>query len=77
MERGFIRIHNKLIRIDSIAYVDFLESGRAMIFVRGLTAEKQNIPVDQDETVRLRAMLEGDGVPEAEGVRSTVNNRRW
>jgi len=40
-DRRFIRIHNKLIHLDSIAYVDFLDSGRAMIFMRGLTQENR------------------------------------
>jgi hypothetical protein len=47
----------------SIAYVDFLDSGRAMIFMRGLTQEKQNIPVEPDDTSRLRAFLEGECIP--------------
>jgi hypothetical protein len=53
----FIQIQNKIISLDSIAYVDFLESGRAMIFMRGLTQEKQNIPLDADDARRLRALL--------------------
>jgi hypothetical protein len=53
----FIQIQNKMIRLDSIAYVDFLESGRAMIFMHGLTQEKQNIPLDMDDARRLRAIL--------------------
>ncbi len=52
-ERRFVRIHNKIIRLDSIAYVDFLDSGRSMIFMRGLTQEKQNIAVDPDEAAHL------------------------
>ncbi len=59
----FIRVHNKLVHLDSIAYVDFLESGRAMIFMKGLTQEKQHIPVDPDEALRLRAILEAECVP--------------
>jgi hypothetical protein len=55
---AFIRVHNKVVRLDSIAYVDFLDSGRAMIFVRGLTQEKQNIAVDPEETARLKAVLD-------------------
>ena len=43
---GFVRVR------------DLLDSGRAMIFMRGLTEEKQNIPVDPDETFRSRAVLE-------------------
>jgi hypothetical protein len=31
----FIRIQNRMVNLDAIAYVDFLESGRAMIFVQG------------------------------------------
>jgi hypothetical protein len=64
MTGRFIRIHNKVIHIDSISYVDFLDSGRAMIFMHGLTQEKQNIPVDPDETSRLRALLETEMEPE-------------
>jgi len=30
-----------------------------MIFMTGLTQEKQNIPVDADETRKLKAALEG------------------
>ena len=59
-DRRFIRIHNKILHLDSIAYVDFLDSGRSMIFMRGLTQEKQNIPVDPEETARLLAILEGE-----------------
>ena len=55
----FIRVHNKVIYLASIAYVEFLESGRAMIFMTGLTQEKQNIPVDPEETRKLKAALEG------------------
>jgi hypothetical protein len=58
----FIRVRNKIVNLDSIAYVDFLESGRAMIFMRGLTQEKQNIPVEPDDTNRLRVFLEGECV---------------
>lgn len=50
----FIRIHNRVVNTDAIAYVDFLESGRAMVFMMGLTQEKQNIAVDPDETRKLR-----------------------
>jgi hypothetical protein len=55
----FIRVHNKVINLASIAYVEFLESGRAMIFMTGLTQEKQNIPVDQDETRKLKIAMDG------------------
>jgi len=53
----FIQIQNKMVNLDSIAYIDFLESGRAMIFMRGLTQEKQNIALDIDDAGRLRALM--------------------
>jgi hypothetical protein len=79
-ERRFIRVHNKVIHLDSIAYVDFLDSGRAMIFMRGLTQEKQNIPVDPDETIRLRAILEGElesGPAVSQAAAKFPDSRRW
>jgi len=57
-ELRFIRVHNKVINLGAIDYVEFLDSGRSMIFMRGLTQEKQNIPVDPDETRRLKATLD-------------------
>jgi len=60
----FIRIHNKIVNTDAIAYVDFLESGRAMVFMHGLTQEKQNITVDPEETRRLRAFFDQQIGPE-------------
>lgn len=77
---AFIRVHNKYVRLDSIAYVDFLDSGRAMIFVRGLTQEKQNIAVDQEETARLRALLEQhleEAPAAAQAQPKFADNRRW
>ena len=56
----FIPIQNKLVRVEAIAYVDFLESGRAMVFVSGLTQEKQNIPLEPEEARRLRSLLEAE-----------------
>ncbi|MDE3198104.1 MAG: hypothetical protein KGN84_17275 [Acidobacteriota bacterium] len=53
-----IKVHNKTINVDSISYVEFLDSGRAMIFMRGLTQEKQNITVDPDEARKLKAALD-------------------
>ncbi len=79
-DRRFIRIHNKVIHLDSIAYVDFLDSGRAMIFMHGLTQEKQNIPVDPDETIRLRRLLEDELDQEAAApalASKFPENRRW
>ena len=60
----FIRIHNRVVNTDAIAYVDFLESGRAMVFMMGLTQEKQNIPADPDETRRLREFFDKQIEPE-------------
>jgi hypothetical protein len=54
----FLRIANKIVNLDAIAYVDFLESGRAMLLMAGLTQEKQNIPLDVEDAKRLRALLE-------------------
>jgi len=56
----FLKIQNKIIHLDSIAYVDFLDSGRAMMFMHGLSLEKQNIALDADDARRLRAILEAD-----------------
>jgi hypothetical protein len=79
-QRRFIRIHNRIVHLDSIAYVDFVESGRAMIFMRGLTQEKQNIAVDPDEAARLRAILEEEPGPEVQVIPAVAkfsDNRRW
>jgi hypothetical protein len=61
----FIRIQNRIVNLDAIAWIDFLESGRAMVFIRGLTQEKQNIPLDPDDARRLRAFLEQECMHEA------------
>jgi hypothetical protein len=62
----FIRVQHRMVNLDSIAYVDFLDSGRAMIFMMGLTQEKQNIPVDPQDAIKLRAMLEGQCMPDVD-----------
>jgi hypothetical protein len=54
----FIRIANKAVNVDQIAYVDFLESGRAMVFISGLTQEKQHIPVEPAEARMLQEFLD-------------------
>jgi hypothetical protein len=56
----FLKIQNKIVHLDAIACVDFLESGRGMMFMRGLTQEKQNIPLDPEDARRVRAVLEAD-----------------
>ena len=54
----FIRIHNRVVNLEQIAYVDFLDSGRAMVFVSGLTQEKQHIPVEPGEAQMLKEFFE-------------------
>ena len=58
----FIRVHNHVINLDRIAYVDFLDSGRAMIFMSGLSMEKQNVSVEPDEARRLAAFLAAEHI---------------
>lgn len=58
MPENFIFIQNRAVNLNSIAYVEFLDSGRAVIFMRGLSLEKQNIPVDPSDARRLKAFLE-------------------
>lgn len=53
-EPKFIRINNKVVRLDAISFVDFLESGRAMVVLSGLPPEKAYISVDFAETRVLR-----------------------
>lgn len=80
MSGRFIKVHNRIVHLDSIAYVDFLDSGRAMIFMSGLTQEKQGIAVDPDETVRLKAILEAELAAEPPMPQMTPKfpeNRRW
>jgi hypothetical protein len=64
----FIRVNNRVVNVDQIAYIDFLDSGRAMIFMSGLTQEKQHIPVESAEAHQLREFFEreyslGSGAP--------------
>ena len=81
MSGRFIKIPNRMVHLESIAYVDFLDSGRAMIFVSGLTQEKQGIPVDPDETIRLKAILEAEMAAEPAmppmSSPKFPDNRRW
>jgi len=56
--KHFIRVQNKVVNLNSIAYVDFLESGRGMIFVKGLSQEKQHIPLDPEDARKLKALLD-------------------
>ena len=54
----FLKIQNKVINLEAIAYADFLDSGRGMLFMTGLTQEKQNIPLDVEDARRVKALLE-------------------
>ena len=54
----FIKLQNRVINLDAMAYADFLESGRGMLLMMGLTQEKQNIPLDPTEAKILRELLE-------------------
>ncbi len=67
MATDFIRIHNKIIALDSIGYVDFLDSGRSMIFIPGMSTEKQHISVDEGETRRLREFFDARALPLSKG----------
>ena len=58
MDRKFIRVHNKLVHVDAISFVEFLDSGRAMIVAHSLPLEKQHIQVDVMEAQHLRDVLE-------------------
>lgn len=54
----FIKVQNKIINLDQLAYADFLESGRAMLLMSGLTQEKMNIPLDVMDAKLVRDLLE-------------------
>lgn len=58
----FIRIGSKAIRLDAITYVEFLDSGRAMVMMAGLPPEKAHLSVDAQEARQLREFFEQDEV---------------
>jgi hypothetical protein len=58
MQPRFIQINNKAVRFDAISYIDFLESGRAMVILSGLPPEKAHISVDIQEARMLREYFE-------------------
>jgi hypothetical protein len=62
MTPTFIRINNKAVRLDAISYIDFLESGRAMVILSGLPPEKAHISVDVPETRVLREFFEAPAI---------------
>lgn len=59
----FVRIRHRIVNLDSIAWVDFPDSGRAMVFMRGLTQEKQNISLEAQVARKLRALREAECLP--------------
>jgi hypothetical protein len=54
MQPNFIKINNKAVRFDAISYIDFLDSGRAMVILSGLPPEKAHISVDVAEARALK-----------------------
>ncbi len=58
----FIRIQNKAVRFDAISYIEFLDSGRAMVILAGLPPEKAHISVDVAEARTLREYFEAGEV---------------
>jgi hypothetical protein len=75
MQAKFIRIQSKAIRLDAISYVDFLDSGRAMVILSGLPPEKAHISVDAGEARLLREYFDSGEVTVNPGreSRSTVD----
>lgn len=59
--KQFIRIRDRFINLSQVSYIEFFESGRAMIYVPGLHLEKSHIQVEPADAVRLKAMLENEG----------------
>jgi hypothetical protein len=51
-----------MVNLDAMAYADFLDSGRAMLLMMGLSQEKQNIPLDPEDAKRLKELLERECV---------------
>ena len=62
MPTQFIRINNKAVRFDAISYIEFLESGRAMVILAGLPPEKAHISVDVNDANALRAYFDSGEV---------------
>jgi hypothetical protein len=59
--KQFIRIRDRFINLEQVSYIEFFDSGRAMIYVPGLHQEKAHIQVDPADAIRLKAMLESEG----------------
>ena len=58
MASQFVRVHNTYVRLDAIGYIEFLDSGRSMIYISGMNMEKQHVSVEADETRRLREYID-------------------
>lgn len=54
----FVQVENHWVNVDAIGYIDFLESGRAMLFIPGLHQEKQNVSLDRAAATSLKNQLE-------------------
>lgn len=54
----FIQVENHWVNIEAIGYIDFLDSGRAMLFIPGLNQEKQNVSLDRAAAAALKTQLE-------------------
>jgi hypothetical protein len=62
MKSPFIRVTNKSVRLDAISYIEFLESGRAMVILSGLPPEKAHISVDVNEARALKEYFDASDV---------------
>ena len=76
MNTKFIRINNKAVRLDAISYVEFLESGRAMVILAGLPPEKAHISVDVQDATLLREYFSSSEVT-VNPARDSRNTVEW
>ena len=60
--KQFIRIRDRVINLDQVSYVEFLDSGRAMIYLPGLPGEKSHIQVEASDASRLKALFDKEGI---------------
>ena len=59
--KQFILLRDRAINLANISYVDFLDSGRAMIYLHGLPGEKAHVQLEVAEAARLKTLLEKEG----------------
>jgi hypothetical protein len=76
MRPNFIRISSKVVRLDAISYVDFLESGRAVVILCGLPSEKTHISVDVHDARLLREYFDSGEVT-VNAARESRNMLEW